>query len=154
MCIIWESFLFVKENYKISNEIYHSFDEGETLYALIWRKSDDKVWNNTDSQFDTYTDTDIDKYDVVLANQVDSDYYSVDFPSAITDSTLQSYRVQIMHQVAGSINADNDRAIAQGEIFWDGTSETDIGTINITQSSVVNNYNESVTSPPLQIINL
>ena len=70
----------------MSNEIWHSYDEGNTLYALVWRKADDLVWNNTDSQFDTYTDTDIDKYDVVLANQVDSDYYSVDFPSAITST--------------------------------------------------------------------
>ena len=95
----------------MANEIYHSFEEGETLYALIWRKTDDLVWNNTDSQFDTYTDADIDKYDVVLANQVDSDYYSVNFPSGITSTTQQAYRVQVMHQVAGAINADNDKAV-------------------------------------------
>lgn len=138
----------------MANEIWHSFDEGETLYALIWRKSDDKVWNNTDSQFDTYTDADIDKYDVVLAAQVDSDYYTVDFPAAITDTTLQSYRVQIMNQVAGGINADNDIPVAQGEIYWDGSTESDIGTITITNTSVVNNYNEDVSTPPIQVINL
>ena len=152
--IILKSFLFVKEDYQISNEIYHSFDEGNTLYALIWRKSDDKVWNNTDSTFDTYTDADIDKYDVVLANQVDSDYYSVDFPSAITSTALQAYRVQIMKQVAGGINADNDIPIAQGEIQWDGSSEVDIGTINITQSSVTNIYEDEVTTPPIEVIEL
>ena len=91
---------------------------------------------------------------MVLANQVDSDYYSVDFPAAITDSTLQAYRVQIMKQAAGSINADNDMAVAQGEIFWDGTSESDIGTINITQTTVTNVYEEEVTAPPIQVINL
>ena len=135
----------------MSNEIWHSFDEGNTLYALIWRKSDDKVWNNTDSTFDTYTDVDIDKYDVVLANQVDSDYYSVDFPSAITGTDLKRYRVQIMNQVAGGINADNDIAIAQGEIFWDGTAEVDVGTINITNQTVTNVYDES-TPPPITVI--
>ena len=117
------------------------------MYALIWRKSDDKVWNNTDSQFDTYTDVDIDKYDVVLANQVDSDYYSVDFPAAITDSATQTYRVQVMLQAGGSIDADLDTAIAQGEIYWDGTSEVDIGTINITNQTVQNIYNESIPAP-------
>ncbi len=138
----------------MANEIWHSFDEGETLYALIWRKSDDKVWNNTDSQFDTYTDADIDKYDVVLANIVDSDYYSADFPAAITDSALQPYRVQVMHQTGGSIDADADRAVAQGEIQWDGTSEIDIGTININQTTVQNIYNEDAPTPSLVVINL
>lgn len=141
----------------MSNEIYHSFEEGTTLYALIWRKSDDKVWNNTDSTFDTYTDDDIDKYDVVLTNigtgGKEGDYYSVDFPSAITDSELQSYRVQIMKQVGGSINAGNDIAVAQGEIYWDGTKESDIGTITITQTTVTNNYNEDITTP-IEVINL
>lgn len=117
------------------------------MYALIWRKSDDKVWNNTDSQFDTYTDVDIDKYDVVLANQVDSDYYSVDFPAAITDSATQTYRVQVMLQAGGSIDADLDTAIAQGEIYWDGTSEVDIGTISITNQTVQSIYDESSPSP-------
>jgi hypothetical protein len=112
----------------MANEIYATFDEGETLYVLIWRKTDDKVWNNTDSQWDTYTDADIDKYDVVLANQADSDYYSVDFPSAIT--TAGSYRVQIMWQQGGSIDADVDFGIYQGEIEWDGTEE-------ITQSYII-----------------
>ena len=107
----------------MANEIYHSFDEADTLYALIWRKSDDKVWNNTDSQFDTYTDADIDKYDIPLANQVDSDYHSVDFPAAIA---LGTYRVQVMHQVGGGIDADADIAVAQGEIFWDGAAEINV----------------------------
>ncbi len=136
----------------ISNEIYHSYNEGNTLYALIWRKADDLVWNNTDSQFDTYDDTDIDKYDVVLANQADSDYYSVDFPAAITSTTQQAYRVQIMLQVAGGIHADNDIPIAQGEIFWDGVSEVDIGTINITNTTVTNIYNEEVDLPGVTVI--
>ena len=135
----------------MANEIYHSFEEGNVLYALIWRKSDDKVWNNTDSQFDTYTDVDIDKYDVVLANQVDSDYYSVDFPAAITDSATQTYRVQVMLQAGGSIDADLDTAAAQGEIYWDGTSEVDTGTINITNQTVTNVYDES-TPPPITVI--
>lgn len=122
----------------MANEIWHSFEEGTTLYAIIWRKTDDLVWNNTDSQFDTYTDADIDKYDVVLANQVDSDYYSVDFPAAITDSEV--YRVQIFKQVGGGIDADADIAVAQGEINWDGTTEITGLVITGQGSRVVNVY--------------
>ncbi len=138
----------------MANEIYHTFNEGNVLYALIWRKSDDKVWNSTDSTFDTYTDADIDKYDVVLANQADSDYYSVDFPSAITDTATQAYRVQVMLQVAGGINADNDLGIAQGEIQWNGSSEVDIGSIFITNQTVNNTYNEGFVQPPIQVFNV
>ncbi len=122
----------------MSNEIWHTFDETETLYAIIWRQTDDKVWNNTDSTFDTYTDADIDKYDVPLANQVDSDYHSVDFPSAIT--TSGTYRVQIMQQVGGSLDADNDVGVGQGEIFWGGTSEVTILSTSAEGSKVLNEY--------------
>ena len=135
----------------MANEIYATHEEGKVLYALIWRKSDDKVWNNTDSTFDTYTDADIDKYDVVLANQVDSDYYSVDFPAAIT-ADLATYRVQVMLQVAGSINADNDVGIFQGEIFWDVDEEVDIGTITVTNTSVTNVYEDDAPAPNLIVI--
>ncbi len=109
----------------MSNEIWHFYDEASTLYALVWRKTDDKVWNNTDSQWDTYTDADILKYDIPLTNQVDSDYHSADFPSAIANGV---YRVQVMLQVGGAVHADNDIPIAQGEIFWDGSQEISIFT--------------------------
>ncbi len=102
------------------NEIWHSYDEAGTLYALIWRQSDDKVWNDTDSQFDTYTDADILKYDIPLTNHVDSDYHSADFPSAIADGV---YRVQVMLRIGGAIDADADLPVAQGEIYWDGSAE-------------------------------
>jgi len=111
----------------MANEIWHTFEEGNTLYALIWRQTDDKVWNNTDSQFDVYTDADIDKYDIVLANQVDSDYYSVDFPSAVGAGI---YRVQVMKQAGGSIDADDDMGVAQGELYWDGSAEIDLFTLD------------------------
>ncbi len=119
------------------NEIWHTFEEGNILYALIWRQTDDKVWNNTDSQFDVYTDVDIDKYDVVLANQTDSDYYSVDFPSVIEAGI---YRVQVMKQAGGSIDADADMGVAQGELYWNGSSEQNFNTLSAQGSRVLNKY--------------
>ena len=111
----------------MANEIWHSADETWVVYALVWRKTDDKVWNDTDSQFDTYTDADILKYDVPLTNHVDSDYHTANFPSAIGAGV---YRVQVMLQVGGAIDADLDYAIGQGEIYWDGTSELNPFTLN------------------------
>ena len=110
----------------MSNEIWHSFDEAQTLYSLVWQQTDDKVWNDTDSQFDTYTDADILKYDVPLTNHVDSDYHTADFPSAIGAGV---YRVQVMLQVGGAIDADADYAVAQGEIYWGGSAEKNVITL-------------------------
>ena len=113
----------------MANEIWHSYDEAYTLYALIWRQTDDKVYDVVagSDTFDTYTDADIDDYDVPLANHADSDYHSVDFPSGISAGI---YRVQVMHQIGGSIDADADIAVAQGEIYWDGTAEVTLYTLS------------------------
>jgi len=114
----------------MANEIWHSYDETITLYALIWRQTDDKVYDAVAAAntFDTYTDADIDDYDVPLTNHVDSDYHSVDFPA---DITAGIYRVQVFEQVGGSIDADNDIAVAQGEIHWDGSAEMNISTLDV-----------------------
>lgn len=129
----------------MANEIWCFHDEGATLYALIFDKDDDKVWNNTDETWDTYTDDDIDKYDIVLANQgtvgKKSDYYSVDFPAAITDEG--TYRVVIMLQVGGSIDADDDEAAHQGEIHWDGEEEINLMYLNTRQNMILNIYDDT-----------
>jgi hypothetical protein len=114
----------------MSNEIWHSYDESYTLYALIWRQTDDKVYDAAagSDTFDTYTDADILDYDVPMTNHADSDYHSADFPSDISAGV---YRVQIFHQVGGSIDADADVAVAQGEMYWDGTEEVNLYILNI-----------------------
>ena len=113
----------------MANEIWHSADETWTLYALIWRQTDDKVYDAVAAAntFDTYTDADILDYDVPLTNQADSDYHSVDFPGDITAGV---YRVQVFLQVGGAIDADLDYAIAEGEIYWDGSAEINIFTLD------------------------
>lgn len=127
------------------NEIYATYDEGNTLYALIWRKADDLVWNDLSEAFETYTDADIDEYDIPLTNQADSDYYSVDFPVAITGTEAEAYRVQIMLQ-PGTIDADADTGLFQGEIIWNGEEEIDLGIIFNTNQTTLNRYNETITT--------
>lgn len=116
----------------MANEIWHSIDEAEILYALIWRKTDDKIYDAVAAAdtFDTYTDADIDDYNVELTNHVDSDYHTVDFPSDIAAGV---YRVQIFKQdsaVANTPHADDDIAVAQGEMYWDGSAELNMFTLN------------------------
>ena len=128
------------------------------MYALVWRASDDKVCIVSSGAFEVYVEANIDNYDVQLTNQGDgvggySDFYSGDFPATIVDTTQQPYRVQVFLQADGSPSAYNDTAIAQGEIHWDGTIEINIGTINITNQTVTNIYDES-QPPPITVIDI
>ncbi len=116
-----------------------TFDEGNTLYALIWRKTDDLVFNNTTNAFVTYTDAAIADLVVPMTNvESESDYYTVDFPSEITAEG--NYRVQLMLQIGGNPDADLDFGIAHGEIQWGGTSEVTLLTLSIGASKVLNVY--------------
>ncbi len=128
----------------MAKEIWDSYDEAGILYALVWRKSDDKIYDRVAAAntFDTYTDADIATYNVELSNIVDSDYHSVDFPSDITSGV---YRIQIMLQdsaVADTPHADNDLPVAQGELFWDGTTEIDLFSAVNVGGRILNVYDE------------
>jgi hypothetical protein len=127
----------------MANEIWCTYEEGLVLYALIWRKTDDKVYDvvAAANTFDTYTDADIDTYDLVLANAADSDYYSVDFPTSITTGV---YRVQIMRRIGGAIDADADVGVFQGEIYWDGTAEVDLYTMDAVLDTIAANTGKVV----------
>lgn len=108
----------------MANEIWTTYDEGNVLYALIWRKTDNLIWGNVAKLFQKYLDSQVDEFAVLLTNGGDlddSDYYSVDFPVEITDEG--TYQVQVMLQTGGAISADDDFGIAQGELYWNGTSE-------------------------------
>ena len=124
-----------------------TFDEGNTLYALIWRKTDDKINIAGTNNFETYVEANIATYDHPLTNQGDgvggfSDYYSVDFPVVITGTEPVAYRVQIMLQ-PGTIDADADFGIAQGEIIWNGSKEIDLGELFNSNQTTLNRYNET-----------
>ncbi len=126
----------------MANEIWHTYEEAKTLYALIWRKLDDKIYDVVagSDTFETYTDANIDNYDLLLTNQVDSDYYSVDFPAGIS---AEIYHVQVMRQVGGTIDADADVGVAQGVMEWDGSNEINFGSIVGTLGQVHTTEDES-----------
>ena len=131
----------------MANELWHSYEEGKTIYALIWKKTDDKVFDQADGgdTFETYVEANIDNYDVAMTNQGDgasgySDYYTADFPSVIV--TAGVYRIQILLRVGGTINADNDIVIAQGEFYWNGDREIDGYADYVDKNTVVNVYDD------------
>ena len=136
---------FLVKEFLISNEIYHSYPEGNTLYALIRQKSDDKVNIQGTNNFEAWVDGNVGTYDHPMADQ-DGGYYSVDFPTSITGTDLATYRITIVLQAGGSPSADGtvDIKIAQGEIHWDGSEEVGIESISISNNTVINRYDESI----------
>jgi len=134
----------------LANELWHSYASGNTLYAIVRQKSDDKVNVQGGNTFETWVNGNILTYDHPMADN-GGDYYSVDFPSTIDISTMTTYRIDVFLQAGANPVVGDDIAIAQGEIYWDGTSEADVGTITVTNQTVTNVYDES-TPPPVSVI--
>lgn len=91
---------------------------GNTLYVIVRRKSDGKVWNG--SSFETWADGSIGNYDVALTSQ-GGDLWTGDFPSGISAG-----RYIIMYYLrAGGSPATSDKILASREQQWDGAGLTD-----------------------------
>ena len=134
----------------MAREIYHTYPSGETLYAFIRQKSDDTVNIQGTNNFEVWVDGNIGTYDHPMTDR-GGDYYTVDFESAIDVDTVTVYRIEIFLQAGGSPALD-DIPVAQGEFYWDGDNEIDIGVIFNSNQTVVNEYDES-TPPPVTVIN-
>ena len=135
----------------MANEIWHNFASGNSLDAYVFKKADDKVFDQADGgdTFETWANGNVLNYDIPMTDN-GGDYYTADFPAAITNTAQQAYRTVIALRAGGNA-AIGDLRIAQGEIFWNGVNEVDIGTINITNQTVTNVYDES-TPPPITVI--
>ena len=134
----------------MANEIYNTYKSGFTLYAVIRKKSDDTVNIQGTDTFEVWVDGNVATYDHAMADN-GGDYYSVDFPSVITGTDVETYRIEIFLQTGGT-PAITDYPIAQGEIFWQDGSEIDIGIIYNSNQTVTNVYDES-SPPPITVIN-
>ncbi len=114
----------------MANEIYHNYPSGNNLDAYVFKKADDKVFDQADGgdTFEAWVNGNVANYDIPMTDQ-GGDYYSVDFPTVIT--TAGVYRIVVALRAAGAA-AVGDLRIAQGEIYWDGTAEIDIFTLDTT----------------------
>lgn len=110
----------------MANEIYHTYDSGNTFYTLIRRKTDDFVYDVAagSDTFEAFNAANIANYDLPMTDD-GGDFYSVDFPAGISAG---SHRAVNYLQLAGA-PATNDLPLFHGEIFWSGTAEEDISTI-------------------------
>jgi hypothetical protein len=111
----------------MANEIAHNYTTGSTLYAcrfqldgdvFLTAGASDEVWGTGGR--------DADDYDVAMTESGSSGHYVCDF-DASSNIAEGHYRVTVFLQ-AGANPADADIELAQGEIFWDGTSEVTMNT--------------------------
>ena len=107
------------------NEIYHKYPSGSLLDAYVFKKTDDKIFDQADGgdTFETWADGNVLNYDIPMTDQGDG-FYTVDFPTVISAGI---YRVVIKVR-AGANAAVADKGVVEGEIYWDGVKEIDIFT--------------------------
>ena len=122
----------------MANEIYAKYSSGNNLDAYIFRKTDDKVFDQSDGAetFETWVDGNVLNYDNPMTDQGDG-FYSVDFPSIIT--TEGEYRVVVKLR-SGANAAVGDTGLFQGDIQWGGTTEVTLLSLSIGNARVVNVY--------------
>ena len=124
----------------MAGEIWSTYPEGSTLYAVIRRKSDGHVNINGTNTFEAWVDGNIGTYDLPLTDH-DGNFYSVDFPATITDE--DEYIVYIFVQIGGS-PADGDWVLSQAFFGWSGTEEITIITLNNGFTIVDNVFEEPI----------
>jgi len=136
----------------MANEIYCTYYSGNLIDAYVFKAADDKVFDQSHGgdAFETWNDLNVLNYDIPMTDQGDG-HYTVDFPAVITNNIQQAYRIVIKLRV-GANAAVGDTKLADGEIYWDGSMEINIGTINITNQTVTNIYEEDISSPPATVL--
>lgn len=100
-----------------------------TIYCVIRRRSDMKVWNTTTSAWATWADGSIADYDTALANQ-GGDIFTGDMPTAaafLTGNLTLTYYVQ-----AGGTPAITDTIAGFQRVTWNGAIVTGSSSVTIS----------------------
>ena len=153
----------------MANEIVHGYDSAKVLYALVYRISDKYIYDVGDTAFEaigTWNDARADECDIAMT--ATGDVHFGTFP-VVAEGI---YFVEIRDRVGANPDTD-DKPVAQGIMDWDGTAEktfssittdisgietkidtidTNIDTLIVDQGKVLNVYNETGTTPSLEII--
>jgi len=107
----------------MASEARIGWTTGRTLYGIVFRKSDDKVWYPTGAAFETWGTSGhtIDDYSAISFTETASGScrYVGDFPTAIT--TAGTYDV-VARQRAGATPATTDLVAGMIAIDWRGTA--------------------------------
>lgn len=111
----------------MANEIHHDHTTGSTLYFCAFQPdgnvfltggASDEVWGTGGR--------DADDYDETMTEDGDGGHFVGSFDNSIAAGV---YQVAVYLQAGGS-PADTDTALARGEIYWDGSAEINILTLD------------------------
>ncbi len=111
----------------MANEIFHNYLTGSTLYFCAFQLdgnvflsggASDEVWGTGGRNADDYDES--------MTEDGSGGHYVGTFDTSIAAGV---YRVTVFLQATG-VPLDSDSAIAQGEIYWDGTAELNSFTLN------------------------
>jgi hypothetical protein len=112
----------------LAGELYISKPGGSlTLYVIIRRLSDYKVWSVAASDWATWADGDIDNYDTALTDR-GGDFYNGDFPTGIAIGT----RVLVMYyQQSGGTPAITDSLLLSVDATWNGAEVASASSVTL-----------------------
>ena len=107
----------------MSNEVWHNFTTGNTLYFCTFQADGNVFLSNGESDEVWGTGArDADSYDMPMTEDGVGGHYVGSFDTSIPQG---NYRVAVYLQAGGS-PVDTDFAVAEGEMYWDGANEISI----------------------------
>jgi hypothetical protein len=132
----------------MTEEVKHNHVTGKTLYFCRFIQSNSNVMlaNPATNEVWGTGGRDADDYDVQMSEEGGSGHYTGDFASggAIAAGT---YTIAVYNQ-AGASPADSDVVIAQGEIYWDGTAEINLYTMDADLVTIIANTGKVINVYP------
>ncbi len=111
----------------MSNEIRTAYPAGNSLYALIFDREEEKVWYPTSEVFETHGTGSRTNADYAIAlTELAVGYYLADWPTAMPSGT---YETIIFIRATGT-PLDTDRGFGPAEKAWSGTRVADVAEQN------------------------
>ena len=153
----------------MANEITHSYDSTLSLYCFVRRVSDQYIYDVGDTAFEalgTWNDARAGECDIVMVASGDTHW--ADFPAVAAGV----YFVEVREKAGANPDTD-DRSVAQGVMYWDGTAEitpstdsadlttleakidiidTNVDDLIVDQNKVLNVVDETRKIPTIQVI--
>ncbi len=103
----------------MSNEVFHNYATGNTLYFCVFQLDGNVFLSNglSDEVWGTGA-RDADAYDITMTEDGVGGHFVGSFPTLAQGT----YRVAVFLQ-DGANPVDGDFAVSEGEIYWDGNNE-------------------------------